>query len=268
MTPFSRYHRRARWPNESSQLFVGLLVALALIGVALVMQTWLLLPVAALILVAVAVWYAAIDWANKRLYAPQKSADLLWQLAQCSPQSSLLYVDLGLRHTPIYLSTHLLRGELIIVDLYNPQWFDDPALSQLRHLAIQEAPIPLSDPRTNWVNGLPTLLPVPDQHVPVVIFDQLFSSLVEPHDAVRLLAEAQRVLRDGGKLLIIERVETPQNRWATFLLSLGAQEETIWRKSWDVGRFFYLGEHKINGLLTIFALEKPISPPHQLHFEF
>jgi SAM-dependent methyltransferase len=201
---------RQRWPK-----YVGLSVALlAFLGIALysVGRGWpglVLLAVIAFVLLgtAGALSLAAVH----RLYDGETLAATILDAGRIGSDDSLVFLDVAQRPLAVAMSQRLITGQIVTIDLYNPQLTPDRALGRAYHGFIH----PPADPRLVWRDGRIDLLPFPDASVKTVVAPLAASELWQRGDRLVLLREAFRILVPGGQLLLLERVSTQMGllRW-------------------------------------------------------
>ena len=219
-------------------------------------QGWLSFVPLMLALVIVLVYFLATAlWAAHQLHDPDglRPYDVLFDMGQIKATDSIVYVDLGLRITPLYLRRRLTTGKIIVVDVYNPQWTTGQALARARG----QAPQPPDDPRLVWQNGRFDLLPLPDQSVSFVMFDQILSQCWQEGDRQRLLKEAHRILTPNGRLLLAERVRT-QTNWLMYGPG-GTRFQSIdyWQTLLQEAGFVTRRQEDLQGLIQCFRADKP-----------
>ena len=109
----------------------------------------------------------------------------------------------------------MTTGEMIVVDVYNPQSNSGAAL----HRARDRARKPQPDPRLTWIDGSIGLLPLPDRSVSAVYVNQILSEFWLPEEQAQLLGEIRRILIPEGRLLIAERIRSQANLLLTGLIT-------------------------------------------------
>ena len=267
MSPETRRYLVARWPNYFQ--WITVVVGVCVLGMALsIWQSWwTLLPVWSAGILAVSYFFAASTWLVERLYDNRRIAEAVWPLCNLSPNDHFVYIDCGLRNTAIEVSKNLMRGTLNIVDVYNPQLMPDEALKRVRTFSIKNTVLPLSDPRTTWLEGRLDLLPQLDNTVPVVVCNQVLGEL-SLSDRKLLLAEMKRILQPGGRLLIVEGVRDKQQ--SIYRLALGTEWDSAesWQSTLTDAGFELHDANPVNAILTVFRVDTPSAPPAQMRFRF
>ena len=250
----STRHISANWPIFAV-LYGGLVIALFVSGISL-QKGWLsfvpLMMASGIILVY---FLLTALWAAHQLHDLDglRPHDVLFDMGQVKATDRIVYVDLGLRATPLHLRRRLTTGKIIIVDVYNPQWTTGQTLARARTLAPQ----PPDDPRLVWQNGRFNLLPLPDKSVPFVILDQILSQCWQEGDRLHLLKEANRILTPNGRLLLAERVRT-QTNWLVYGPG-GARFRPIdyWQEMLQEAGFVVRRHQDLQGLIHCFRADKP-----------
>jgi SAM-dependent methyltransferase len=254
----------AYWPAWR-QTVAGLAAAgLLLMGAGAFWQQWGLLPLGGLAVLAGAYHYATITWIAARLARPDRVADAVAEMGGVSADSLVAWITPAWREGAAALATRLKEGRIIVVGIYHPQRMPSRALWRLRE-QTPLMPLRESDPRLELVDGSADLLPWPDNSQSLLVFDEVLLELAEIHEQELLLQAALRALQPGGRLIVIERVRRPANRWI-----LGVGESLRWpRHAVRRAQLAHLNlvireERRINALLTAWRLDKPFNPPGQL----
>jgi ubiquinone/menaquinone biosynthesis C-methylase UbiE len=253
----------AHWPTYAL-LYGGLLTSLILIGVAADRGWYGLIPLALAVFLILGYFITASLWAAHQIYDRLKPHHMLFDMGQLRETDRFLYLGLGLREYVFDLSRRLTTGRIVVVDLYNPQWATSRALARLR----QRARPPLPDPRLNWQTGQVTLLPLPDESVPVVIVYETVSAFGQDGDQLALLQEAKRVLNRNGRLLLAERTRSRTN-WLTLgPVATTLQPTGYWHHLLRQAGFQVARQHTLGDLVTCWRADKPTpSQANQLALE-
>jgi len=198
---------QTRWPAYLLGFGGGIILLLIAILVSF-SQGWFGFVNLAFALLLVLVYFLIASlWAVHRIYDGHDLIDELFDMGELKPGQNMIYVDLGLKNTAIGLSRRLTTGQVIVVDVYNPQLAPARWLSR----AAQRTKHPEEDPRIEWKGGSIDLLPLPDQSVSTVILVMSVSEFWQEGDRLELLEEVFRILAPGGFLLMVERVRTLTN---------------------------------------------------------
>lgn len=242
----------AHWPTYTI-LYGGLLASLLLIGLAAGRGWYGLIPLALATFLIVGYFIAASLWAAYQIYDRIKPHHVLFDLGQLRETDHFAYLGLGLREQVLDLNRRLTTGRIVVIDLYNPQWTSGSGLARLR----QRAPSPINDPRLNWQIGQVTLLPLPDESVPVVILCETISAFGQAGDRLALLQEARRVLGKNGRLLITERTRSRTN-WLTLgPAAIDLETADYWQQLLHQAGFQVQREQLLGDLVTCWRADKP-----------
>lgn len=242
------------WPTYLL-LYGSIVVLVMVVGLVAAQALWGLLMLALAGLLVVTYFFLATLWWTYQLYddGGVRSHHVLFDMGQIQARDQFVYVDFGERYPAIALARRLTTGEVIVVDIYSPQWMPNQALVRAR----DRVPHPLADPRLSWQSGRIDLLPVPDKSVTAVILCQVTSELWQYGDRVALLREVYRVLAPNGRLLFAEQART-QTSWLVkgpFAASLPTIAE--WRKLLTDTGFRIRREQNLQGLIHCFRADKP-----------
>ncbi len=242
----------AHWPTYAI-LYGGLIASLLLVGLAGGRGWYGLIPLALAAFLVMGYFIVASLWAAYQIYDQIKPHHLLFDLGQLRETDRFAYLGLGLRVRVLELARRLTTGRIVVIDLYNPQWTTGSSLARLR----QRAPSPVTDPRLIFQVGQVTLLPLPDESVPVIMLCETVSAFWQEGDRLALLREARRVLAKNGRLLITERTRSRTN-WLT-LGPAAADLETAayWRDLLYLAGLRVEREKTLGDLVTCWRADKP-----------
>jgi ubiquinone/menaquinone biosynthesis C-methylase UbiE len=260
----SRYIQ-AHWPTFLFGYGGGFLAGLAIIWLSLA-RGWLAFVTLTLaVLMVLAYFLFTALWVAHQLYDDGRILDIIWSLGRLRPTDHVVHVNLGGRYFATRLGQRLTTGQVVVIDVYNPQLTPNRALTRRRRQASHPAP----DPRLSWIDGSIYLLPLPDGSVPTVILVETLSEFWQHGDRVRLLREAHRILLPGGRLLLAERVRTP-----TYWLTMGPtavrlQPDTYWRDLLVETGFRPERQENMQDLMRFWRATKPLpGQSRQLVFDF
>ena len=247
-------HVRANWPIYVLA-YVGIVLALLLIGVSL-QQGWLsFVPLSMALLLLLSYFLVAALWAAHQLYdfTGLQPYHVLFDMGQLRATDTFVYVDLGVRDFALQLSRRLTSGKIYVIDVYNPQWATSQSLKRYR----VRQPHAANDPRLVWQNGRIDLLPLPDASVSTVILHRVASEFWQRGDRLALLQEIYRILTPNGRVLMAERVRS-QTNWLVMgpgALQLGSLDD--WRELLQEAGFTVQKEADLQGLIHCFRADKP-----------
>ncbi|MBP6015886.1 MAG: methyltransferase domain-containing protein [Candidatus Promineofilum sp.] len=259
---------RTHWPVYGG-LYGSLVLAVLLIGLSLALQwySFITFSLAAMLIISyllVAYLYRAYLLND----APGgDAADILIDLAQSRAVDRVVCIDLGLRTTPVAIARYMTTGEVIAIDLYNPQSNTGAALHRARARARKPAP----DPRLQWIDGSIELLPLPDRSVSAVYMNHILSEFWLPEEREQLLKEVFRILVPEGRLLLAEPIRAQSHLLLSGLITYGLPTPDHWRQTLVRAGFMLRKEKTARGLLYCARADKP-SPTAgkqmQLNLEF
>lgn len=255
----------AHWPSFAL-MYGGIIIMLLVIGLSVELGLLGFVPLATAVLIFLSYFLITSLWTTHQLYSQNGLQPhlALFQSGNLAPIDNIVYVDVGIRFRPIQLCRRLTTGELIVIDVYNPQWTTNRALARWR-TRWQHPP---KDPRLVWMDGQVNLLPLPDQSVSAVILCQVTSEFWQHGDRSTLLAEARRILKADGRLLIAERCRTQTNMLMAGPAALALPPVSYWRGLISETGFRLRAEKTSNGLIHTFYAQKPTpTEARQLAFD-
>jgi SAM-dependent methyltransferase len=242
----------AHWPTYAG-LYGSLLASLLIVGLAADRGWYGLIPLGLAVCLILSYFIVTSLWAAYQIYDRLQPHHMLFDMGQLRETDRFLFLGLGLREAVFDLCRRLTTGHFVVVDLYNPQWTTSRALARLR----QRARPPLPDPRLTWQSGQVTLLPLPDESVPVVVMCEVASALGQDGDRLALLLEAKRVLTRNGRLLLAERSRSRTNWLALGPAAVDLQTAAYWRSLLLEAGFQIQREQTLGDLIICWRADKP-----------
>ncbi|MCP4422598.1 MAG: methyltransferase domain-containing protein [Chloroflexi bacterium] len=261
----TRTYILANWPRFVL-LYVGMVAALIILGLS-VMRGWLsYIPLATAAFIILIHFIAAGIWEAHQLYdfdgiTPHH---VLFDMGQLPATERFAYVDLGLQRQAIGLSRRLTTGQVIVIDIYNPQWTISSWLVRWR----AKLPSPQPDPRLSWREGSLNLLPLPDESVSTVMLCHVIGEYWQEGDRKALLSEAYRILKPQGQLLLAEPVRNQTSWIIRGLANLNLPKPNYWHTLLNQAGFHVRNEKNAAGISYCIRAKKPTpSEALQLSFE-
>lgn len=249
-----RGYMHHNWPLYTS-LYGGLVIAFVLIGAGLVFRWYSLISFAIALGLVTGYLLVASLWMVQQMYGNKDDtpAKILTSMSQLQPEERVACIDLGLRETPLFIAQFLTSGEVVAIDVFNPQSNMRPALRRAR--TGVERPTP--DPRITWIDGSIDLLPLSDNSVSVVYLNEILSEFWLPNDQEKLLSEIWRILIPEGRLMVSEKVRSQNNLMVTGLLTASWPTESKWRSILVNSDFILQREEIRHGLILYLRAKKP-----------
>ena len=244
----------AHWPAYIFGYAGIILLLMVLVIISGYLGWWAFIPLSFAVLLLVAFYLGASIWAA-HLQHDGAVHDILIELARIRPEDRFVHVDVGLRATAIGMGRQLTTGHMTVVDIYNPQLMPSGAIARGRALAPRPGP----DSRVTWREGSITLLPLPDSSARVVTMDFTLGALWQDGDRRQLLAEVNRILRPGGRLVIVEKVRGYTNWLVWGPLALRLLPDEYWRGLLTGAGLEVRQEmEQFRGMVRFFRVEKSI----------
>ncbi|WP_420631486.1 class I SAM-dependent methyltransferase [Candidatus Leptofilum sp.] len=261
----TRTYILANWPRFVL-LYLGVVAALIVIGVS-ALRGWLsFIPLATAVLLILIYFIIVGIWEARQRYdfdgiTPHH---VLFDMGQLPATEQFAYIDLGLQIPAIGLSRRLTTGQVIVIDIYNPQWTVSPWLVRWR---AQQSPPP-NDPRLSWLEGNLSLLPLPDESVNTVMLCHVAGEFWQEGDRAALLKEAYRILKPRGQLLIAESVRSQTNWLIRGVTGFSLPTAPYWHKRLEQAGYRVRSSKNLGGLSYCIRAQKPTpAEAQQLSFK-
>ena len=252
----TRHHLQTHWPAYFA-LYGGLVAAMILLGAGLASGWYAFVPFALAILLVAGYFLVAALWTVHHLHdgPGPRPIEVLIDYAQLRPEERVDCIDLGQRASAVHIAQRLTAGQVMVVDVHNPQSNPGAPLRRARARARKPGP----DPRLDWIDGSIRLLPLPDRSVRLVFMNQILSEFWLPEERAELLEEVRRVLVPEGRLLLAERNRGRSNLLFTGLVTSSWPTAESWRAALIKADFRIQREESLRGLLYCVRADKP--PP-------
>jgi ubiquinone/menaquinone biosynthesis C-methylase UbiE len=249
-------HVRANWPAYLLGYGGGILLSLLLVVFAAQREWWGVVLFAFALLLILAYFLLASLWAAHQQFDRRDNwpSSVLFELGRLEPTDNLVHIGLGVRDTAQQLSRRLTSGRVQAVDVYNPQMAPGRALARRR----QQRSSPAGDPRLTWLEGNIALLPLPDRSTETVVMNHTLSELWQHGDRQLLLAEAYRILRPGGKLLLAEPIRSRTNWLVLGPTAARLESRAHWQRLLVDSGFRLRKEQSVADFYHCFRAEKPL----------
>ncbi|GMQ78122.1 MAG: hypothetical protein BMS9Abin02_0620 [Anaerolineae bacterium] len=196
----------AHWPPYL--LGSGCAVLLLILIIFSLNYGWYSVTFLALALLIILIYFLAASlWTAHQIYDHETLGRLIQSIHHIDPDETIVDLHLWSKSTAVWISRRLTTGQVISIDVYNPQITTGSHLKRLRRTELK----PMSDPRLSWRDADFTLLPLPDKSVPAVTLVESLSEFWQEGDRLKLLKEIYRILEPGGKLLLVEPMSTTAN---------------------------------------------------------
>lgn len=236
-------------------LYGGIIGALLFVGLSLLQAWYGFIPMATAAILILGYLLVGSVWAAHRIYDRDglRPGQVLYRLSQINPEDRVVCIDLGLRVTPIEIAPHLTGGQVVVVDVYNPQATPGATLRRAR----SQAPPTIADPRLVWIDSDIGLLPMPNNSVPAVFMNEILSAFALPEDRTKLLREVHRILIENGRLLVAERVRSPAALLLSGPVALSQAPAEHWRALLRETGFAVRREEDLQGLVHCYRADKP-----------
>lgn len=164
-----------------------------------------------------------------------------------APLSCVAHVHTGLDETSATLRAKLPRAVLHVFDASAPAAQPEPSIARARRL------IPL-DSGTIAVGLGP--LPLPEGSVDVLLLPMAAHEVRDADTRARWLAELSRVLRPGGRMIVVEHLRDLPNTLAFHVGVLHFLSRRTWHRTFADAGLVRVFEGHVTPLLALFVLER------------
>lgn len=245
---------RSRWPTYTIGFCGGLILLLAAIWFSTT-RGWHSFMILGIVTILVMIYFLVMSlWSAHQIYDVQNISQCLIKLGELRPEETLIHLNLGRRQLAIDLSRHFTTGRVIVIDVYNPQMTPSGELARARRQARRPEP----DPRLSWRDGKISLLPLADGSVPAVTMSEVASEFWQLGDRQQLFNEVFRILRPGGRILLVERVRTTTNILVKGPAGLRLAHKAYWEKMLVDAGFKVKNTINLDDLICCFRADKPV----------
>ena len=261
----TRTYILANWPRFML-LYLGLVMMLIVIGLSAMHGLLSFVSMATAVFLILIYFIAAGIWEARQRYDLDGITPhhVLFDMGQLPATERFAYIDLGLQRPAIGLSRRLTTGQIIVIDIYNPQWTISSWLVRWRS---QQPPPPI-DPRLSWREGNLNLLPLPDESINTVMLCHVAGEFWQDGDRAALLREAYRILKPQGQLLLAESVRSQTHWLVRGLGGFGLPTIDYWRQLLQQAGYRIRSEKNLAGLSYCVRAQKPTpAEAQQLSFK-
>lgn len=248
-------HVSIHWPTYLFGYGGGAVFALIIVLLSVQQGWWGFIPLMFAWLLVLFYFFGASLW-MAHTYNEQHDVEQLIAWAQLDPTIPFAHIELGQKRLALRLVRYLTTGKLTVVDVYNPQLTPGAALARAR---AKTYPIWQADPRLIWLEGTIDLLPLPDKSVPVVTIAYTLIEFWQEGDREQLLREIYRVLKPGGRCILLEEVRHPQHVVALGPLVWRRPAAAYWHTLLTKVGFTIRKEQSLHtGLVQAYRADKPV----------
>jgi SAM-dependent methyltransferase len=166
----------------------------------------------------------------------------------------ILNLHSGFDESSAALRGRFINARLDVMDFYDAQTMTEPSIARARRYQERSRPAELAA-ITQSVS--PDALPVEDDCIDAAFAILAAHEIRRPEDRVRFFSEIARVLRVGGRLIVVEHLRNPAN-----FLAFGPQFTHFYSRAvWlDLARgagFALVKESRITPFIGLFVFQKP-----------
>lgn len=261
----TRTYILSNWPRFAL-LYLSMVASLIFVGLSAI-EGWLpFVPLGTAVFLVLLYFIGAGIWEARQMYdfdglTPHH---VLFDMGQIQATERFTYIDLGFQRPAIGLSRRLTTGQIIVIDIYNPQWTISPWLVRWR----AQQPHPPTDPRLSWREGHLNLLPLPDECISTVMLCHVAGEFWQDGDRAALLRETFRILKPQGQLLLAESVRSQTNWLVRGLAGFALPSPDYWQEMLKQSGYRIRSVKNLNGLSYCVRAQKPSpSEAQQLSFK-
>lgn len=192
--------------------------------------------IAGLAIPTLATWYA---------YDATGLYDLTWMSRWVRPEGQGANIHAGFDETTILLEEHYPRVGWHVFDFYDPAKHTEISIRRARKTQVPH-------PRTLTIRS--TSVPQGDRSLDTVVLMLAAHEVRDLSERVALFRELSRVLRPGGKVLVVEHLRDWFNIMAYSVGAWHFHTRREWMKTFESAGFIVSAEYRPNGLITAFVL--------------
>ena len=245
----------SRWPAY----LLGLAAAILLLSLLLfsLSQGWYgiaFLSLAALI--ALIFFLGASFWTAHQIYDLDTIGFLIQSVHDIEPSETIVDVHVWSKSTAVWLSRLMTSGKVIAMDVYNPQLTPGGRLKRWRRSEVK----PKTDPRLSLRDSDFNLLPLPDNCVSTVTVIETLSDFWQEGDREKLLTEIFRILKPGGRLILVEQMRTSLNLLLKGPSSFSMRPVTYWNDLLVANKFATREQETHRDIITCLLAIRPKEP--------
>ena len=243
---------RARWPAYLLGLALAfMLPILSFISLAEGWYSFTFLSLAALIVLLF--FLGASLWTAHQIYDLNSIERLIRSVQEIDPTETIVDVHVWSRSTAVWLSRYMTSGKIIAIDVFNPQLTSNDRLNRWRRSEVK----PMADPRLSLRDSDFSLLPLPDNCVPMVTVVESLSEFWQGGDREKLLKEVFRILEPGGSIILVEQMRTSVNLILKGPSALALQPITYWSQLLENNKFVIRDQATHRDIITCISATRP-----------
>lgn len=245
----------ARWPFYAWVIGGGFLIVGICLALALLFQINLLLPLSLLVVVMIGYLTFTSLWAAFLTYdqSIKKTVRYLIREGQILPTDTVVYPYIAEDGYISQLRSHLSLGQIWVIDVYSPQIMPGREVRRLR----QQRPVLEPDRRLVQMPGRIDLIPMQVNSADVIVLAHVLSAIEQAGDRDLLLDEVTRLLKPGGRIVLVE----PHRSWLSRIASFSPYRymitETEMMALLKRNRFVQRNRLQMNGFLMLMKGVKP-----------
>jgi len=238
---------RFNWPKYLAALVVLLVAPLAVVSSTTAAVRWTSVALA----VPVGVWTIGSLWASHWVYDRSPLADWRWlpAVARAGRDSVGDWVNIhtGFDDTTAHLRRYFPLGRQFVIELQDP--------AAITERSIQRARAWRPGSGAAWI-GQPAGLPLPDRGVDTVFLLMAAHELRRSTSREALFQEVGRVLRPGGRVVLVEHLRDVWNGLAFGPGTFHFYSRSEWRRVAARSGFTVSNEGRITPFVHWFLLER------------
>ena len=156
-------------------------------------------------------------------------------------------IHAGLDESTAALRRLLPDTEGVVVDIYNPATMTEPSIARARRM------YPATEP---FMAGMAKALPLPDGDRDAIFLLFAAHELRDSDDRTNLLLEARRILKSGGRILLVEHLRDLPNFVAFGPGFLHFHSGRSWRHSIGQAGLEVVEQRKVTPFVQCFTLRR------------
>jgi len=170
-----------------------------------------------------------------------------WLAKFVRPGGQLVSVNAGFDEASALLAVRFPQTQLTVLDFYDQARHTEPSIARARHAY---------PPYPGTLTADPAALPLPTASADTVLAMLAAHEVRDPAERVVFFRELARVLRPGGRIIVVEHLRDAANFLAYNIGALHFHSRAAWLATFDGAGLRLRAERKHTPFISVFILER------------